>query len=479
MSRHDRDPPDLSGIPVPPHRPGFWDDVESGLAAVDAERSVGGDQVAPVVELTAPRDGNRRFPPWLAASAAAAAVVLVVGGAAALMTRGPQDSVAGPAATGLGGEASASTATTAALIAEAVSPPWGAPALSREAAPYELLQAWELAENQQWCSALAPETLPAPGRGAVVRRAEFAGGWALAWDRPSGPGQSADGSDCADCGRSAFGIAGTGVTYGPDTGRSRTASTTWADGSFVTIAPEGGDESRSKLLAEIVVAGQGCLYQAWSNLGEEHLREFVDALRLVDGLTAPPVELRSVSDPPQVTQRNEPPWSAAGDDVVALDALVEAQWVELGVARPQLFPADLGDAVESATMRTWGLGVAWDNAAGPGHDGQNQPCTQCGRGVVGVGWQTATDDAGGIQPANRIEWADGSYATYGGRLADPALPRDRVLFFDAETGEATVDALQAVVHVAGLDHDVVIWTHLGEEHLLYLIDQLRWVGSAG
>ncbi len=98
---------------------------------------------------------------------------------------------------------------------------------------------------------------------------------------------------------------------------------------------------------------------------------------------------------------------------------------------------------------------------------------------MGIGWRPAGDEVrAALPPPNRIEWADGSYAEYGGRLADPALPRDRVLFFDPETGEATVDALQAVVRVAGADHEVVVWTHLGEEHLLELIDQLRWVDPA-
>ena len=51
---------------------------------------------------------------------------------------------------------------------------------------------------------------------------------------------------------------------------------TYADGSFTEIVSEDGVAS-----ATISVGGQGCVYQVWSFLGEDHLRGLIEGLRIV------------------------------------------------------------------------------------------------------------------------------------------------------------------------------------------------------
>jgi hypothetical protein len=52
---------------------------------------------------------------------------------------------------------------------------------------------------------------------------------------------------------------------------------TYGDGSYAAI--EVGDGGTAA--ATITVPGQGCVYQVWSLLGESHVRELLEALRLV------------------------------------------------------------------------------------------------------------------------------------------------------------------------------------------------------
>jgi hypothetical protein len=473
---------------VPPHRPGFWDAVEEELArTVSSPRPRDPSGSGEVVELSHPQPAARAVSPWVVASAAAA-VVLVLGGATAILIRpaADPDAVATPdtslnadlEADSLSGE----VVTTVAQVAR--SAPWAGPRLLGSQVPDVLTAAWERAGNQRWCSALAPAAtdLKRLAEGATVREAEFTGGWGIAWDRNEGAGQNTDGSDCLDCGRSAFGVAGTGSLHRPGTGENRHAAVTWSDGSFATIGGGGDEEGAtytSKRVARVVVDGQGCRYEVWSNLGEGHLFELIDSLRLVEGLDAAPVVLRTASDRPVVMAYGAPPWGEDAVDASLLDPVLLGKWDELGIATPQLVLTDLGDDLDGAKMRTWGSGVAWDKPNEPGHNNQNLPCAACGRGVAGIGWEPLSEDLSTSVPLPyRIEWEDGSYAEYGGRLADAALPRDRVLYFDPETGEETIDALQAIVHRPGSQVEVVVWTHLGQGHLMFLLEQLRVAESS-
>jgi hypothetical protein len=123
---------------------------------------------------------------------------------------------------------------------------------------------WQNAANRSVCALVAFADTGEAARGAVPRRANFSGGWAVAWDLP---GQ-----------RSAFGIAGTGTTWTSDT-HQWPDRIVWTDGSRATWGLEGG--TGPSHLAYVSVAGQGCLYNVWSSLGEDHLRYLLGELRFV------------------------------------------------------------------------------------------------------------------------------------------------------------------------------------------------------
>ncbi len=469
----------LKGMYVPEHGPGFWDSVERGLEQAAADEGGEGDDANPVL-VPLSRHRRTRVSPWLAA-VAAAAVVLASGGVTAMVFRsaGGNDTAgdrgSGPTTTAAAA-APATTAPTPTIPVGLAPAPWSAAAIPPTSVPSVIADEWGMAENKRWCSALAPTDLGLAAAAATPRAAMFDGGWGVAWDLPSGPGQTVTGEDCPDCGRSAFGIAGTGQVEDAQVLVRRPTSVAWSDGSVASYGTTPG-QTTSKRIATLVVAGQGCAYEVWSNLGEAHLGRLVDGLRTVRGLQAEPVTMRRASDEPTVTERAVPPWAGSAVLASEVDPLVFAQWRALEIEGQQLVIDDLGTELRSATIRTWEDGVAWDNPYGPGHDAADRPCAGCGRGVVGIGWQPVSPavTVDGVSLPYLLEWSDGSWAEYGGRLANPAIPRDRVVYFDPETGEETMDALQAIVHVVGMNQDVVVWTHLGEAHLLYLIDQLRIV----
>lgn len=467
----------LEGLHVPDHAPGFWEAVEEDLERVAAGEDGDAGEAGPLL-VPLGRHRRPRVSPWLAA-AAAAAVVLASGGITALLFRpdtGTEATGSEPSPTTTVAAATTTTIPADTVPATLTDPPWTGEAVAQETAPQVLTETWTSAENKRWCSALVPTDLGAAAGAATPRAAVFAGGWGIAWDLPSGPGQTADGEDCADCGRSAFGIAGTATVRDAQLVASQQNAMVWSDGSVASVDAPAAQSARRRV-ATVVVAGEGCAYEVWSNLGDAHLRLLITSLRPVLGLQAEPVVMRRPGDPPIVTERAQPPWSGPAVFASAVDDLVYEQWEALGIDEFPLVLAGLGSELKGATIRTWDGGVAWDLADGPGHDAENRPCAECGRGVVGIGWQPVAGSVSvdGVSLPYRIEWSDGSWAEYGSRQAAPAVPRDRVVYFDPETGEEIVDGLEAIVHVTGMDRDVVVWTHLGEAHLLYLIDQLRIV----
>jgi hypothetical protein len=172
--------------------------------------------------------------------------------------------------------------------------PWAAAPLGSSEVPAPLLAAWERAENREWCAPIAPRDLGAAD-GAVARSTELASGWAVEFDRRGLPGVGRDGGRCERCGRGVFGIAGTAMT--PDAlidaeSDARLPPASFSDGSHAEI--EIG-ESESVAAATITVSGQGCVYQVWSFLGQEHLEGLVRELRRVDvpqGQTTGAIALR-------------------------------------------------------------------------------------------------------------------------------------------------------------------------------------------
>jgi len=151
--------------------------------------------------------------------------------------------------------------------------PWASEHMALQAAPAALVRAWRTADNRTWCAPVAPTTL---GGSVRARTGEVEGGWMVEFDRTGAPGVMANGRTCARCGRAAFGIVGTSMT--PD--QEEDAVPAFNDGSRTEI--EAPVERGEAAAATLTVAGQGCVYQVWSFLGEDHVRELVQSLRLVD-----------------------------------------------------------------------------------------------------------------------------------------------------------------------------------------------------
>jgi hypothetical protein len=154
--------------------------------------------------------------------------------------------------------------------------PWSGKALSPDAAPKPVVRAWRKAENRDRCAPVAPRHLGS-GKGATPRVSELHGGWSVEFDKPGAAGIKADGTPCADCGRAAFGIAGTAMS--PDQLTEGSANPTFRDGSFADI--QSAPKEQGATAATLAIAGQDCVYQVWSFLGQKHVDQMVEDLRFV------------------------------------------------------------------------------------------------------------------------------------------------------------------------------------------------------
>jgi hypothetical protein len=174
---------------------------------------------------------------------------------------------------------SCATAPAAPPISGLEAPPWVREArLGSSEVPEALIGGWRLAENREGCAPLSFHRSSIPAD-ATARPATFAGGWGVAFDRTSGPGLAPSGEPCANCGRSSFGIAGTGAR--PASGTYQWPNRReWSDGSSAGWGREGG--SGENFLAYVEVAGQSCLYNLWSRRSVSHLEELIESLRMVD-----------------------------------------------------------------------------------------------------------------------------------------------------------------------------------------------------
>lgn len=146
--------------------------------------------------------------------------------------------------------------------------PWVKRVALTQVSPLYLKQ-WRQAENRDGCAIVAlPDNSQAQRAAARARAATFHGGWAVAYDLPNQ--------------RSAYGIAGAGVLVGDGSEVYRwPKQKTWAGGSRAGYGLEGG--VGPQYLAYVWVAGQDCLYNVWSGLGEAHLLQLLDGLRQVEG----------------------------------------------------------------------------------------------------------------------------------------------------------------------------------------------------
>lgn len=157
--------------------------------------------------------------------------------------------------------------------------PWSKPALSAKQVAPVFQQQWQQAGRKAACAAIAPLNLGKVA-GAKPRSANFgSGAWAVAYDKPGLPGRKPDGSFCANCGRGAFGIAGTSVDASAPQYQGFPYQRRWADGSQANYGLSGG--TSLPYLAYLTVANQRCLYNVWSFLGREHLEYFLEQLRFV------------------------------------------------------------------------------------------------------------------------------------------------------------------------------------------------------
>jgi hypothetical protein len=158
--------------------------------------------------------------------------------------------------------------------------PWQRERVARGAVPQELVAAWQRSENRDWCAPVAPRTLD----GSSARTADYEGGWAIEFDREGLPGVARNGQACDNCGRGAFGVAGTAVRV-DDEDPTEAEERAFRDGSRVrleTSFDEESAESPTANVATIKIAGQDCVYQVWSFVGEEHLEELIQTLRFVN-----------------------------------------------------------------------------------------------------------------------------------------------------------------------------------------------------
>ena len=142
--------------------------------------------------------------------------------------------------------------------------PWSGTRLAAAAVPAAFVAEWRKAENRATCALIAPASL-GEGAGATPRRANFSGGWAVAYDRPGL--------------RSAFGVAGTGSRASEPAYDAWPHRRAWADGSSAGYGREGGTGPNE--MAYLRIQGQDCLYNVWSHLGRAHLEQLLESLRFV------------------------------------------------------------------------------------------------------------------------------------------------------------------------------------------------------
>ncbi|MFM6932511.1 MAG: hypothetical protein ACKOUT_09745 [Novosphingobium sp.] len=164
--------------------------------------------------------------------------------------------------------------------------PSATPTVPDPAAVALTLHEWRLSQSPKLCGPLAFKQTG--DTSARVRRAEFSGGWGVAYDTPTT--------------RSAYGVAGPGVIgtdrFGPARQRARLARQwplfreldQFPAPSFAGYGVEGAsaypkdnlDGRGLNSVAYLRVRGQTCTYNVWSRLGRAHLEFLLENLVLID-----------------------------------------------------------------------------------------------------------------------------------------------------------------------------------------------------
>lgn len=149
-----------------------------------------------------------------------------------------------------------------------------------------VLKEWRRSASPKQCGPLAFKQTG--DQSARMRRAEFSGGWGVAYDTPEM--------------RSAYGVAGPGIIgtdrFGPAQQRARLARQ-WPHfreldqfprPSFAGYGVEGAnaypkdnrDGRGLNSVAYVRVRGQACTYNVWTRLGRAHLEFLLENLVLID-----------------------------------------------------------------------------------------------------------------------------------------------------------------------------------------------------
>lgn len=145
---------------------------------------------------------------------------------------------------------------------------WTKPAINSSQTDAVYHQEWSKSPTKTTCPILAlPKNSNAQISGHSARRANFSGGWGVAYDLPND--------------RSAYGVANVGVLKsGEQVFDNWPYNVSYQDGSRVGYGHEGGDPS-AKWLAYLVIPQNRCFYNVWSSQGQSHLEQMISELRWV------------------------------------------------------------------------------------------------------------------------------------------------------------------------------------------------------
>ena len=144
---------------------------------------------------------------------------------------------------------------------------WTKPAINISQTDTVYQQEWLKADSKNLCPILAlPKNSKAHLAGHTVRRANFSGGWAVAYDLPKL--------------RSAYGVANAGTVNPKELFNGWDYNVVYEDGSRVTYGREGGNQT-GNWLAYIVIPKNNCFYNVWSAQSKTHLEQILADLRLV------------------------------------------------------------------------------------------------------------------------------------------------------------------------------------------------------
>ncbi|WP_422055442.1 hypothetical protein [Sphingomonas sp.] len=187
--------------------------------------------------------------------------------------------------------ATPSPAPLATPVADAATPPpphFGAPPERRAPgfiAETLIRQEWAKSDNRAKCAPVA--LTDDGGANGVPRRANFSGGWGVAFDTPGV--------------RSAYGVAGPGlipIDFDPPYRQTRRLMQQWPEfkelsalqaPSFAGYGLNGAEPYRADnpdgkgdhSAAYVRVHGQTCTYNVWSRISRAHLETLLDGLRLM------------------------------------------------------------------------------------------------------------------------------------------------------------------------------------------------------